>query len=169
LSNINPDFGRVAFEQVQPIAARPRFGHRPSHVRGGDFGEILTKDVHRLHPDKLIVTHPGDLRVLRMLENTAKDLEVKLEIREDRHFFVTPDAFRDWAEGKKHLLMEHAYRTQRRRTGLLMRKDGEPEGVEWNFDKDNRETFGKEGPGKLPSPRRFRPDEITRAVLDTCG
>jgi deoxyribodipyrimidine photolyase-related protein len=141
-------------------------GRRPSHDRGDDFGEILTKDVHRLHPDKLIVTHPGELRVLRMLENTAKDLEVNLEIREDRHFFVTPDAFRDWAEGKKHLVMEHFYRMQRRRTGLLMRKDGEPEGGEWNFDKDNRETFGKGGPGKLPSPRRFQPDEITRAVMD---
>lgn len=141
-------------------------GRRPSDDRGGDFGEILTKDVHRLHPDKLIVTHPGDLRVLRMLENTARDLGVELEIREDRHFFVTPEAFRDWAEGKKHLLMEHFYRTQRRRTGLLMRKDGKPEGGEWNFDKDNRETFGKEGPGVLPSPRRFRPDPITRAVLE---
>ena len=125
-------------------------GRRPSHDRGGNFGEILTKDVHRLHPDKLIVTHPGELRVLRMLENTAKDLEVKLEIREDRHFFVTPDAFRDWAEGKKHLVMEHFYRMQRRRTGLLMRKDGEPEGGEWNFDKDNRATFGKGGRANCP-------------------
>ena len=141
-------------------------GRRPSDDRGGNFAEILSKDVHRLHPDKLIVTHPGDLRVLRMLENTAKDLGRELEVREDRHFFVTPDEFRDWARGKKRLTMEHFYREQRRRSGLLMRRDGKPEGGEWNFDKDNRQTFGKDGPGELPSPRRFRPDETTRAVLD---
>jgi deoxyribodipyrimidine photolyase-related protein len=141
-------------------------GRRPSDDRGKDFAEILTKDVHRLYPDKLIVTRPGDLRVLRMLQDTAGDLDVDLEVREDRHFFVTAEAFRDWADGKKDLVMEHFYRAQRRRTGLLMREDGKPEGGEWNFDKDNRATFGKDGPGDLPSSRRFRPDEITRAVLD---
>ena len=140
-------------------------GRRPSDDRGKNFAEILTKDVHRLHPDKLIMTHPGDLRVLRMLEDTAKDLSIELEIREDQHFLVTPDDFRDWAEGKRDLVMERFYRAQRRRTGLLMREDGEPEGGQWNFDKDNREAFGREGPGKLPSPRRFRPDGITGEVL----
>ena len=141
-------------------------GRRPSDDRGGDFAEILTKTVHRLHPDKLIMTRPGDLRVLRMLENAAKNLGVELEIREDRHFFVTPNGFRDWAEGRKHLVMEHFYRANHRRTGFLMRENGEPEGGTWNFDKDNRETFGKLGPDNLPSPRRFRPDETTRDVLD---
>lgn len=140
-------------------------GRRSSDYRGADFAEILTKDVYRLHPDKLIVTHPGDLRVLRMLENTAKELAVELEIREDRHFLVTLDEFRDWARGKQHLVMEHFYRAQRRRTGLLTRQDGEPQGGEWNFDKDNRKTFGREGPGELPSPRRFRADETTGEVL----
>jgi deoxyribodipyrimidine photolyase-related protein len=141
-------------------------GHRPSDDQGKDFAEILTTAVHRLHPDKLIVTHPGDQRVLRMLEDAAKQLAVELEIREDRHFFVTPNGFRGWAEERKHLVMEHFYRANRRRTGLLMRENGEPEGGTWNFDKDNRETFGKRGPDDLPSPRRFRPDETTREVLD---
>jgi deoxyribodipyrimidine photolyase-related protein len=141
-------------------------GRRPSDDRGGSFSEILSRDVKRLHPDKLIVTQPGDLRVQRILERTAEDLEVELEIREDRHFFVTPDAFREWAEGKKQLVMEHFYRALRRRTGLLMRDDGKPAGGEWNFDKENRKTFGKHGPGELPSPRRFRPDDTTQAVID---
>ncbi|MCB1787677.1 MAG: cryptochrome/photolyase family protein [Gammaproteobacteria bacterium] len=141
-------------------------GRRPSDDRGNGFAEILTKDVHRLHPDKLVLTHPGDLRVLRIIEDTAEALGLTLEVRADRHFLVTPDAFRDWAEGKGHLVMEHFYRAQRRRTGLLMRPDGKPQGGSWNFDKDNRKTFGRAGPGELPPPRRFRPDETTRAVLD---
>jgi deoxyribodipyrimidine photolyase-related protein len=141
-------------------------GPRPADDRGGNFRAILTRDARRLRPERLIVTQPGDLRVLRMLEHAAEDLEVELEIREDRHFLVTPDAFRDWADGKKHLVMEHFYRAQRRRTGILMDADGKPEGGQWNFDKDNRETFGRQGPGELPAPRRFRPDDVTREVLD---
>jgi deoxyribodipyrimidine photolyase-related protein len=141
-------------------------GHRAADDRGSSFGDILASDVKRLRPDRLIVTRPGDLRVLRILDRAASELGVELEVREDRHFFVTPSAFRDWADGKKQLVLEHFYRTQRRRTGLLMQSDGKPEGGQWNFDKDNRETFGRQGPGDVPRPKRFRPDETTREVLD---
>ena len=52
----------------------------------------------------------------------------------------------------------------RQETGALM-DDGKPAGGEWNFDHDNRESLGKDGPGLLPSPRRFPPDKTTREVL----
>ena len=59
--------------------------------------------------------------------------------------------------------MELFYRDMRRRTGLLMRPDGEPEGGRWNFDADNRKPLPKGVP--LPEPARFAPDAITREVL----
>ena len=34
------------------------------------------------------------------------------------------------------------------------------------LDKDNRKPFGRAGPGMLPSPPGFPPDEVTRGVLD---
>jgi deoxyribodipyrimidine photolyase-related protein len=40
----------------------------------------------------------------------------------------------------------------------------QPEGGQWNFDADNRESFGRDGPGAVPPPRRFAPDAITREV-----
>jgi deoxyribodipyrimidine photolyase-related protein len=52
----------------------------------------------------------------------------------------------------------------RKKTGYLMR-DGEPEGGQWNFDQDNRKGFGKAGPGLIPPPATFAPDDTTRQVM----
>ena len=42
----------------------------------------------------------------------------------------------------------------------------EPAGGQWNYDVENRGTFPKAGPGKLPAPVRFAPDKTTRGVID---
>jgi deoxyribodipyrimidine photolyase-related protein len=46
-----------------------------------------------------------------------------------------------------------------------MSHDGKPGGGAWNFDQENRNTFGAGGPDSVPAPPRFRPDQSTRAVL----
>lgn len=65
--------------------------------------------------------------------------------------------------------MEFFYREQRRKTGYLMEgtgKSAKPAGGVWNFDKENRLPFGRQGPSPRPRPPlRFKPDEATRAVL----
>ena len=95
---------------------------------------------------------------------TAKAVGVPLEIRADRHFLCDAAAFAAHADGRKQLRMEFFYREMRQKTGVLM-DDGKPAGGEWNFDHDNRESFGKDGPGFVPAPRRFPPDATTREVL----
>jgi deoxyribodipyrimidine photolyase-related protein len=67
----------------------------------------------------------------------------------DPHFIWSPGDFAQWASGRSVYLMEHFYRVSRRRTGLLM--DGAaPVGGQWNFDHDNRESFGRSGPELAP-------------------
>jgi deoxyribodipyrimidine photolyase-related protein len=61
--------------------------------------------------------------------------------------------------------MEFFYREQRRRFGILM-EGGQPVGGTWNFDKENRGSFGRGGPVALPPWARFEPDDITRGALD---
>ena len=132
--------------------------------RGADFSDILAQDIAELKPEKLIVTEPGDHRVLQMLQQTSLQLKLPLEVRVDRHFYCTFEDFRDFAKGRKSLVLEYFYRDMRRRHDVLM--DGsEPEGGQWNFDHDNRESFGKSGPSSLPKQKSFRADHITKDVL----
>ncbi|MBL9201734.1 MAG: cryptochrome/photolyase family protein, partial [Opitutaceae bacterium] len=69
------------------------------------------------------------------------------------------------AAGRKQLRLEFFYREMRRKHRVLLDAAGEPEGGQWNFDPENRGSFGRDGPPRRPAPRAFPPDATTRAVL----
>jgi deoxyribodipyrimidine photolyase-related protein len=131
----------------------------------GCLGSQLQADILRLKPSRLVMTAPGDWRVLQSIKAVATATGVPLDVREDRHFFVSVREFAAHAKRQKSLRMEYFYREQRQRHGVLMGADGEPLGGQWNFDTDNRQAFGAEGPGFLPQRACFEPDEITREVI----
>lgn len=134
---------------------------------GGKFSTELKRALDDLKPDKVIAVEPGEWRVEYGLKQVCGKAHVELEIRPDRHFYCSRDEFDDWAEGRSGLRMEFFYRMMRKRHGVLMQDNGkDPVGDAWNFDKDNRESFGKDGPQDVPTPRTFKPDQTTRAVLD---
>lgn len=130
----------------------------------GNLAEELSLAIAELRPQALVLTAPGDWRVLQALRAVARASGVPLDLRDDRHFFSTVRDFTAHAQGRKQLRMEFWYREMRRRHGVLM-DDGQPEGGQWNFDADNRAAFGKAGPPPLPAPTRFEPDAITRDVM----
>lgn len=129
------------------------------------FGERLAVDIRKLRPSRVIVVRPGEFRVLEELKKTCKQEAVEFEMREDEHFFTTPKDFEEHAKGRKSLRMEYFYREQRRRYDILM-DGGGPSGGDWNFDKENRDSFSKEGPENPGGGPRHRPDAITEAVLE---
>ena len=123
----------------------------------------LQAAVERHRPRAVIGVEPGDLRVRAQLE-AALPPGLALEWREDTHFLCSLARFRRWAGRSKTLRMEFFYRQMRQAFGVLMDGD-EPVGGQWNFDADNRKSFGKAGPKNLPAPPAFEPDAITRDVL----
>ncbi len=126
-------------------------------------GELMAV-TRQLRPERLIAVQPGDWRVASELTGAARTLGLPLEIREDRHFLCSTTEFARHADARKSLRMEFFYREMRHRTGVLMEKDG-PIGGSWNFDSENRESFGKGGPGFIQQPVAFPPDETTREVI----
>ncbi len=126
-------------------------------------GEIA-RAVERHDPRAITVVEASEWRVQQAIEEWEDRFPCPVEIVPDDRFIATHAEFRDWADGRKHLTMEHFYREMRRKTGLLMRKDGKPEGGKWNYDAQNRESL--DGALFVPQRPRFAPDQITREVLD---
>jgi deoxyribodipyrimidine photolyase-related protein len=148
---------------------------RVDYVRLEDAGNTqtlageLARAVVRHQPSQLMVTAPGDWRVLQALRQQASVLQLPLMVQDDLHFFTTVRQFSAHATGRKQLRLEYFYRELRQNTGVLMQKTAsngsQPIGGQWNFDADNRQAFGRVGPVNLPKPIRFLPDETTQAVI----
>lgn len=145
-------------------------GHHVRYVSLDDRGntQSLGGEVRRAVEEtgsRLVrMVRPGEWRVLREIEAACRACEVELEVIEDPHFLVTPQEFSAWASGRKELVMEHFYRWQRRRLGVLIEPDNSPTGGEWNFDAQNREAFDPSGPAHVAPPAWEPPDEITLEV-----
>ena len=113
----------------------------------------------------LVCVEPGEWRLKKSIEVLAEELDIVLEMRQDTHFYCTHLEFKEWAANKKELRLEYFYRLMRKTHGILVDQDGNPEGGQWNFDRDNRKPFPKKGPGLIPPPELFEPDAITKTVL----
>jgi deoxyribodipyrimidine photolyase-related protein len=121
-------------------------------------------DVHR--PAELVLCEPGDWRVLADLQDLCARRGLPMRVLPDTHFLCSTEDFARWAGRGKSLRMETFYRWMRKRHGVLMGDDGEPEGGRWNFDEANRGAYPRSGPGQIPAPARFEPDAITREVFE---
>ncbi|EAQ30713.1 hypothetical protein NAP1_08035 [Erythrobacter sp. NAP1] len=129
----------------------------------GSFTGEVARAVERHDPSMIRVVEAGEWRVQQAIEEWPDKFACEVEILPDDRFIATHAEFRDWAEDRKHLTMEHFYREMRRKTGLLMTDDGKPKGGDWNYDKDNREP-PKDEMDPPPVPK-FEPDDITRDVM----
>lgn len=123
----------------------------------------LEAAVMRHKPARIVVTEPGEWRVLEMMETWGERLGVPVEILSDDRFLCKREEFAAWAGARKKLRMEFFYREMRKKTGLLMDGD-QPEGGLWNYDSENRKPARDDL--FIPEPARFEVDKITRDVLD---
>jgi deoxyribodipyrimidine photolyase-related protein len=134
-------------------------------TKSDSLASALAQSIDQLRPTRIILVEPGEWRVRREILDVLTASGVPWEMREDRHFLCSREEFSKHAQGRKQLRMEYFYREMRRKHHVLINHDA-PEGGAWNFDSENRKTFGKHGPPLHRAPLRFPPDALTRAMID---
>jgi deoxyribodipyrimidine photolyase-related protein len=155
------------FAQALRAAGRPLHYTALSEQPGAGpetLAEALRPVLAARAPQRVVMTAPGDWRVMQMLRAEVARAGRALELCDDRHFFATVRDFAEHARGRRRLRMEFFYREMRQRHGVLM-QDGQPVGGQWNLDAENRDSFGAAGPGTVPPPAHFAPDALTREVI----
>jgi deoxyribodipyrimidine photolyase-related protein len=129
----------------------------------GSFTAEVERAIALNSADRLVVTFPGEYRVLAAMQSWEKRFGIPVEIRPDDRFLCSPEEFAAWAEDRKELRMEFFYREMRRRYKILMDGDN-PEGGQWNYDAENRKPPG-DGTLFRSAPLFFSPDAVTRDCL----
>jgi deoxyribodipyrimidine photolyase-related protein len=125
-------------------------------------GEIK-RAVKQHNIKEIVVTHPGEYRILADMNGWENDLGIPVEIRPDTRFLCSREEFADWVKGRKQLRMEYFYRDMRRKYSILT-KGEEPIGGQWNYDTENRKP-PKDGIS-IPRPYYNDMDYITHEVLE---
>ncbi|WP_291511432.1 cryptochrome/photolyase family protein [Acidithiobacillus sp.] len=156
---------RHAAEALRQRGLRVEYWALGQHPYDDLVGAVAAA-LQRFAPQRLALHEPGTWALAQGLRETAAAAGVAYELWPATPFLFPLREFESWAKGHRQHRMEFWYRHARRLTGILM--DGEePQGGRWNFDSDNRGSFGKAGPGALPEPLAFAPDATTGEVLAT--
>ncbi|WP_043830111.1 cryptochrome/photolyase family protein [Muricoccus aerilatus] len=125
-------------------------------------GEVL-RAVRELRPERVVLTHPGEWRLLEAMRGWEETAGVPVDILEDDRFLCSLHEFRRWSAGQRQPRMEFFYRAMRASHGVLMEGDGSPVGGAWNFDRENRAPLRRLPP--VPARPVVPPDGITQEVM----
>lgn len=128
----------------------------------GSLKSEVKRIIHKYNLDSVIVTHPGEYRVLKDIKSLEDELNIYIKIREDDRFLCTNDEFASWASSRKEIRMEYFYRKMRKKYKILMDGDN-PIGGQWNFDAENRKP-PKKGLA-IPDHYIAEIDDITQEVM----
>ncbi len=129
----------------------------------GSFKGEIERAINRYKLERIIVTHPGEYRVLEDIKSWSDTFGIPVEIRQNTGFLCTIEDFNDWAADRKQLRMEYFYREMRKKYNILM-NDGEPIGGQWNYDSENRKP-PKDGL-TIPTPYTNKADQITQDAIN---
>jgi len=128
----------------------------------GSFKNEVSRLLQKHQFNRIILTHPGEYRVLEDMRSWEREFGIAVEIRPYDRFLYTPEQFTDWAKDRKQLRMEYFYREMRKKYDILMHQD-QPLGGQWNDDAENRKR-PKQGI-VVPAPFTAKIDDISHEVL----
>ncbi len=148
--------GHLKYHQHKLVLIYAAMRHRAKELRQADwtvdyrslektkdFTAGLKAHLKEYEPERIVLMEPNDWATTQALPKLEKAIKVPMETVPTTMFLVGRGEFAQWAGEKKSLLMESHYRRMRKKLGLLVDENGEPEGGEWNYDSENRQTFSQ--------------------------
>lgn len=124
--------------------------------------------IEKFYADGFSYMEPDEYRLDQQLKEYVLGLNIPSEVVETEHFMTSRSELTEFFEGKKQLILEFFYRRMRKKFDLLMQLD-QPEGGQWNFDKNNRKKW--KGTPSIPEP--FYPKandlEALKEMIENAG
>ena len=105
--------------------------------------------IEKFNADGFAYMEPDEYRLDQQLKEYVLGLNIPSEVVETEHFMTSRSELTEFFEGKKQLILEFFYRRMRKKFNILMQLD-QPEGGQWNFDKNNRKKW--KGRPSIPEP-----------------
>lgn len=155
-------------EELQESGIQVRYIKLDDPENTGSLEGELKRAVTELQPALVVMTEPGEYRLLQMMKTWQKTLAVPVEIAVDHRFLATHEEFSSWAKGKKQLRMEYFYREMRKKYKVLIEPDGNPTGGAWNYDKENRKPprVGMTSPSRISHKKSDLTKDVLRLVQE---
>jgi deoxyribodipyrimidine photolyase-related protein len=129
----------------------------------GSLKQEVKRALQRHNIDKIVITHPGEFRILQDVKTWEGYFDIPVEIKLDSRFLCSSEEFALWISSQKQPRMEYFYRYMRQKYSILM-DNKNPIGGKWNYDIENRKPASDRI--YVPRPYHFKPDEITQEVMD---
>jgi deoxyribodipyrimidine photolyase-related protein len=137
-----------------------------------DLEKIISKCIEEHQITQFEYQLPDEFRLDEQLKQICTNLKIDTKVFDTEHFYTSRTELTEFFEGKKLLLMENFYRMMRKKHHILM-QGSQPEGNQWNYDKDNRLKYK----GQVPVPNAivFQKNieelitEIEKAKVTTFG
>ncbi len=164
---------RAAFARRRVHRAKAHLVLSAVHHRAADLGDqalLVTAGTYRE-----ALAEVGEPVEVCAPTSRAADAFVRglpgVTVLPERGWAVSRAQFAAWATGRRRLRLEDYYRDVRRRLGLLLEPEGEPQGGRWNFDASNRQPPPRGVPGLqhvgVAEPWWPVEDDIDAAVRET--
>lgn len=130
------------------------------HATDQHYGDGISGILEEYEDLSLTYMTPSEWDSRKRLREVKSNFKERITEIQNTFFFADVE---QWEENiEPGYRMEYFYRDMRRQTGYLMNED-QPEGGEWNYDENNRESLPKGY--SVPEVTSFEPDAITQEVL----
>jgi len=136
----------VAFHKQKLVLHRASVRAYADELRGtghsveitDSYSAALPADVTELH-----LAEPHDFILEKRLRRFAAGRGIMLHVHPTPAFLSPPAFLEEHIARRKKPFMATFYQAQRKRMGILVDADGNPEGGQWSFDEDNRKKLPK--------------------------